>query len=118
MSQSKRIKLTSEEAFRFDVDHISIHVGEIPAHLPPPGVVRYIDDDAVLQAISRVLQYPLYPVILQATSTYNSLVDALSDSAIPDNGKAIIQLSTYRSGILFLRHIYGSLGRFSLWCQT
>ena len=91
MSQCKKIKLTSKEAFGVDVDKVSVHLGEIPAPPPPPGVIRYLSPEAVEEGMLSILHYPLYPVVLTPTDKYTSLENALSHSATPDNGKAIIQ---------------------------
>ena len=89
MSQSKRTKLSYKEAL--GVESVDVHIGEIPPRPAPPGVIRYLSTEAVPQGISTVLLYSLYPVILEPTKSYASLSDALTNSSIQDNGKAIIQ---------------------------
>lgn len=82
--------MTYEE---FNVDNLSVHVGDILARQPVPGVVSYISSEAVEQGIKSTLDLALYPVILQPTRGYRSLNDALMNTSIPptDKGKAIIQ---------------------------
>ena len=91
MSQPKKIKLTSKVAFGVDVDKVSVHLGEIPARSPPPGIIRYMSNDAVEGGMLNILHYPLFPVVLSPTQNYSSLKNALAHSALLDNGKAIIQ---------------------------
>ena len=91
MSQCKKIKLTSKEAFGVDVDNVSVYLGEIPARPLPPGVIRYLSPKAVEEGMLSILHYPLYPVALSPTQNYTSMKNALSHSALLDNGKAIIQ---------------------------
>lgn len=77
----------------FNVDNLSVHVGDIPARQPIPGVVSYISGEAVEEGIKSTLELALYPVVLQPTRGYRSLNDAHMNTSIPpnDKGKAIIQ---------------------------